>query len=173
MARKCKVCDHPAVSKIDALLLAKERIGKIATKYDISTQSIVRHRVNGHIDIGPAVIAKTREKAFTKRTRPTSEHRHLTTQNCHIKLGNYIAALESLVAKYLKSSELSENLVCIKAISEAAKVVLAIIAQNNKDLERCVLQLDSIPGETEETDEQRVSRILDRLSKRLEQTSNA
>ena len=160
MGRKCTVCAHPDIADINLAIAAAEKQATIAKRYSLTTNNISRHKRNNHIDIGPASkpakkpvivdkipdeIETTREKALAKDAPPPDESRHLTNVKCHNKLGNYIAALETLVAKYLKSDNIAENLVCIRAIRVASQVINSIMASNYKNLEDGLLHIDAMP----------------------------
>ena len=57
MGRKCSVCEHSEISKIDQLLTSGCSLSDIARRFsDLSISSLHRHRAAGHIAISECLI---------------------------------------------------------------------------------------------------------------------
>lgn len=184
MGRKCKVCAHPDIKAIDLALAARTPQTVLAKQYNLSIASLCRHRANMHVDIGEAVdvpidptredtFNREREEAFSKKEEPPDDSRNLTNEKCRKKLGNYVAALESLIGRYIKSDDPQELIVCIRALKVASQVVGAVMHSNYINIEKGLMQIEAIPGEIIPNDEHRIALMLEELQTQLAQDSDA
>ncbi len=65
MPRKCSICYHPKRVEIDSALLRGDKLTKISTDFNVSTESLRRHKRNLHI--GRAVLGADDEGQLIQR----------------------------------------------------------------------------------------------------------